>query len=638
MAASASVEAPEIRHSPASSSAGSASSATEDPLDLRDDEGWEDLEPEDQQQQVVCLFSDEIFPDLPSMLEHCKSQFDFEFVKTRNRLGLDFYGTIKLVNYIRASVKNGNLKPDLSSSTVLEDDKYLQPVLEDDALLFGLDDIPEETETNGAASKGKGKETGGDGAVARVAELEEELQRLQSQFAEYKILVKETLDERMDEKGDSKLSPSGKAQSTVTVDGKTNKPAQDDDSHYFTSYAYNDIHETMLKDTVRTDAYRDFIYENKDLFKDKVVLDVGCGTGILSMFCAKAGAKKVIAVDNSDIINKARENVFENGLLDVITCLRGKIEEVTLPVPQVDIIVSEWMGYCLLYEAMLDSVLWARDHYLSPAGLMVPSHLTLHLAPLSEPDYIASHISFWHNVYGFSMSSMQAHIHDDVLIRHLSPSALGGPSTIFAHLPLHSISVDDLSFTKPFALRLERDIDALDGWVIWFDTFFLRERDAVPVSKSPSTSLSTSTSTAPNASSTTITDVNASNDDATVRAETWSQCPRTTTTTTASTSKGNAFTTGPFGPETHWRQGVLLIDHGKRTPPPLKKDARIVGEVAYRKRADNARELEVEIVWGVEEEEGAVGHGHGDGAGKGKEDGKEKEMGKEKGRQLWFMR
>ena len=74
----------------------------------------------------------------------------------------------------------------------------------------------------------------------------------------------------------------------------------------------------MLKDTVRTEAYRNFIYDNKHLFKDKVVLDVGCGTGILSMFCAQAGAAKVIAVDNSDIINKARENVYENGFGDII--------------------------------------------------------------------------------------------------------------------------------------------------------------------------------------------------------------------------------------------------------------------------------------------------------------------------------
>ena len=80
-----------------------------------------------------------------------------------------------------------------------------------------------------------------------------------------------------------------------------------------------EIHETMLKDTVRTDAYRDFIYENKDLFEGKTVLDVGCGTGILSMFCARAGAAKVIAVDNSDIIDFARENFFRNGMQDTIS-------------------------------------------------------------------------------------------------------------------------------------------------------------------------------------------------------------------------------------------------------------------------------------------------------------------------------
>ena len=48
------------------------------------------------------------------------------------------------------------------------------------------------------------------------------------------------------------------------------------------------------------------------------------------------------------------------------------MEEITLPVKQVDIIISEWMGYFLLYESMLDSVLWARDKYLAPGGKMLP--------------------------------------------------------------------------------------------------------------------------------------------------------------------------------------------------------------------------------------------------------------------------
>src|SRR6201992_1987441 len=177
----------------------------------------------------------------------------------------------------------------------------------------------------------------------------------------------------------------------------------------------------MLQDTIRTDAYRDFIYENKHLFAGKTVLDVGCGTGILSMFCARAGAAKVFAVDNSNIIDKAKLNVETNGFGDRIVCIRGKIEEIALPVDKVDIIVSEWMGYCLLFEAMLDSVIWARDRYLKPDGLMVPSHCTLYIAPLSDPVYVAENISFWQDVYGFDMSAMLEKIHDDVLIRQPRP-------------------------------------------------------------------------------------------------------------------------------------------------------------------------------------------------------------------------
>ncbi|KAI8783743.1 protein arginine N-methyltransferase 8, partial [Biomphalaria glabrata] len=64
--------------------------------------------------------------------------------------------------------------------------------------------------------------------------------------------------------------------------------------YYFDSYAHFGIHEEMLKDEVRTLTYRNSMYYNKHLFKDKVVLDVGCGTGILCMFAAKAGARRVI--------------------------------------------------------------------------------------------------------------------------------------------------------------------------------------------------------------------------------------------------------------------------------------------------------------------------------------------------------
>jgi protein arginine N-methyltransferase 1 len=70
-----------------------------------------------------------------------------------------------------------------------------------------------------------------------------------------------------------------------------------------------------------------------------------------------------------------------------ITLVKGKLEEAELPIQQFDIIISEWMGYFLLYESMLDTVLLARDKYLKSGGLIFPDNATLYLAAIEDQDY-----------------------------------------------------------------------------------------------------------------------------------------------------------------------------------------------------------------------------------------------------------
>ena len=160
----------------------------------------------------------------------------------------------------------------------------------------------------------------------------------------------------------------------------------------------------MIQDKVRTSTYANFIQTHPGLFNDATVLDVGCGTGILSLFAAQAGAKRVIAVDASDIAEKAEKIVKANGFEGTITVVRGKVEDITLPdgIEKVDIIVSEWMGYALLYESMLDSVLRARDRFLRPGGVMAPSQCKMMFALCDGSEIYKERIGFWNDVYGES--------------------------------------------------------------------------------------------------------------------------------------------------------------------------------------------------------------------------------------------
>lgn len=114
-------------------------------------------------------------------------------------------------------------------------------------------------------------------------------------------------------------------------------------------------------------------------------------------FAVKAGAKHVIGVDMSTIIFKAREIVKVNGMSDKITLIQGKMEEIEIPFPKVDIIISEWMGYFLLYESMLDTVLYARDKFLAKDGLIFPDKATIFVAGIEDGDYKEEKIGceFW---------------------------------------------------------------------------------------------------------------------------------------------------------------------------------------------------------------------------------------------------
>ena len=102
---------------------------------------------------------------------------------------------IKFVNYVRSQVKNGNAKPETENPASWDDEKFMQPVLEDDALLFSVDELESmesEDANNGKQPEGSNQSD----ATDEVAQLMEQLSKLQTKFDVYREQVSETLEKR----------------------------------------------------------------------------------------------------------------------------------------------------------------------------------------------------------------------------------------------------------------------------------------------------------------------------------------------------------------------------------------------------------------------------------------------------------
>lgn len=251
----------------------------------------------------------------------------------------------------------------------------------------------------------------------------------------------------------------------------------------------------MLSDRPRQEAYRDAILGNRSMFIGKTVLDVGAGSGILSIFCAMAGAKKVYSIEASDMAKLAKRVVTENGFDAVIDVQQTKIENFYIQTngiddpnqKKIDIIVSEWMGFYLLHEGMLDSVLGARDKFLRSDGQMFPQTASISLAPCTLPSLFDA----WDNVDGVKMQSfgaaLRAQKSQKPEILTVQPNELLQDGTIVSWLDLNEVTVDDLNeFAFNEVVVVQRG-GRYQGVCIWFDVEFPanEQGDTVTLSTAP---------------------------------------------------------------------------------------------------------------------------------------------------------
>ncbi|KAL1927294.1 hypothetical protein VTP01DRAFT_3923 [Rhizomucor pusillus] len=275
------------------------------------------------------------------------------------------------------------------------------------------------------------------------------------------------------------------------------------DPQYFGYYAMLQHQQNMLQDTVRTSTYRSAILLNgPKCFDNKLVMDVGAGSGILSYFAVQAGARQVYAVEASGmakkmdkLITSPNKNQF---VKDKITVINAKIEQPDLPIPQVDTIVSEPIGVLLFHERMLESFIHARDKYLKPGGALFPSKGNIYLAPFTDATLWSETMAkarFWEQTsfYGVDLSPLYKDAIDEMfgmpVVGHFDHRNLITTPTI-----LDTYAVDFSTVTLPELHDITMPFNwnagytgLMHGVAGWFDLIFAPPPYDVPVENTGTT-------------------------------------------------------------------------------------------------------------------------------------------------------
>jgi len=159
----------------------------------------------------------------------------------------------------------------------------------------------------------------------------------------------------------------------------------------------------MIADEVRTGAYEAAIAAT--VRPGAVVLDIGAGTGILSLLACRAGARKVYAIEGGDAIAVAAEIARAHGLADRIEFIHAKSTDVTLP-ERADVIVSDLRGVLPLFDHHIPSIADARRRHLATGGVLIPLRDELHVGLVEAPEDYARLVAPWSATrFGFEMAA-----------------------------------------------------------------------------------------------------------------------------------------------------------------------------------------------------------------------------------------
>lgn len=224
----------------------------------------------------------------------------------------------------------------------------------------------------------------------------------------------------------------------------------------------------MANDGVRIDAYARAIEQT--VRPGNVVVDLGCGTGIMSLLALRAGARRVHAVDMDSAVWLARELAADNGFGDKLVVHHGSSFDLKLD-ERADVVIADLRGSFPLYQQNLATLEDARARLLVPGGVLMPKRDRLFVAMIEADAHRRDLEAGW--------QSLERQGFDAKAARHatLNCAYSDGDSPIRGNHVLSEAKVwAEIAYGEPFARMLSATVDltvtrggVVSGLALWFE-------------------------------------------------------------------------------------------------------------------------------------------------------------------------
>ena len=216
----------------------------------------------------------------------------------------------------------------------------------------------------------------------------------------------------------------------------------------------------MLQDQVRNRAFKEAIL--RTVKQGDVVIDLGTGTGILAIWAAQAGAKRVYAIEETDVAEVAEAVIKDNGFENVITVLKANSSEVTLQ-EQADVLIAEIVGHFLFEEGIVEAIAEVREVLLKPNARIIPNSASVLAAPV-ELDEAFEEIKFWDSWKNPSLSAVKEKAASSAYVETVSAEAVRSKPEKLFDIDFNSIKPERMMSETTFTLDQDCSIDAIAGW------------------------------------------------------------------------------------------------------------------------------------------------------------------------------